>query len=123
MAKSQELVQLGKAAARKLVFDFLVKKAIARAVLAVPFLGLPFIGPFFAWVFTKGAELLYTELELGFDLYIIDARVQHNREAYDQAVKDLGTVLKNGASDEEKQLAKEEFKARLGSLIRFPRAS
>ena len=105
--------------AKKIIFDLVVKKAIQRVILAVPFFGLPVVNPVFVYVAQKLFVALYDELEFQGELLLIGLKTEHEKKKYDEAVNEFKTSIEQGKSDEEINRAHEEFKNRLRDLVRL----
>lgn len=104
---------------KSLIREFLVKRAITKLVAALPFLGLPVLNPLTAYLVGKLFEVIYDEVAMIVALTKIEIDVSHDRDAYVKATEELKKQLES--QDEESiRIAKEEFKRRLGDLIKFP---
>lgn len=103
--------------AKKIIFDLVVKKAIAKVILAVPFLGLPVVNPVFVYVAQKLFTALYNEIEFEGELLMIGIKTDFQDKKYKEATTALGQAIKQGKTDEELQKAHDEFKKRLHDLI------
>lgn len=109
------------------VFDVIVKKVIARAVTALPFLGVPPFSWVFGYAVNKIATMFYEELARRVTFALIDAQVEGQRQAYDEAVGKLKEVIaappEKFATEEERNAAAEqarlEMEKRLRDLIHF----
>lgn len=116
---------------KHLIFDVAVKAAVASAISAAPLLGVPVIRPIFTFIVERVANLVYTELSRFVVFSIIDLKNETDLKNYQDAVKQLETILEtppehydhgeDGIHKKEIEIekAKEEYKKRLASLIRF----
>jgi hypothetical protein len=114
-----------------LIFDVAVKAAVASAISAAPLLGIPIIRPIFTFIVEKTANLIYKELSRFVVFSIIDLKNETDLKNYQEAVRQLETILDTpaeyfdhgieGVNKKELEIekAKEEYKKRLASLIRF----
>lgn len=112
-------VDLANAAAKKLVMDVLLEKAIALAVAEMPFLGLAVINPIFVFVMGFAAKYLYKVLSNETAMIIIGVQVGQQQHNYEAEIEDLKTAIKEGKSDEEIKKQREEAKERLRKLINY----
>lgn len=103
--------------AKKLIFDHLVKKAISKLIISIPFFGLPVVNPVFLFIAEKLYSYLYEELKFETELLMIGIKTDHQKEKYDEAVTEFKKEISQGKSDEEMAKAQEEFKNRLRNLI------
>lgn len=116
---------------RVLIFEVAVKAAIASAISALPILGLPIIRQLFTLIVEKMAMLVFKELSRFVVFSIIDLKNESDLREYENALGQLKTVLNTpaehydhgeegeNAKQLELQKAKDEYKKRLASLIRF----
>ena len=107
-------------AARKLLYEVVLKSVMSKIVTAIPFFGLPFIYPILNFVFFKVADKIFNELaDMGM-LFKIDFKTEAQADAYIKATNELKEVLKlpdNGENNAEIERRKEEYKKRLRDLI------
>jgi predicted Zn-dependent peptidase len=103
--------------AKKLLFETLIQNAIKKVILAVPFFGLPVVNPLFIFVAEKLYSYLYDELEQEGTLLMIGIRTENQKVKYEESVKELEAAINQGQTDEQINLAREEFKKRLKDLI------
>jgi hypothetical protein len=115
-SKQDDLVD---AIVKGLIFEVALRAVVARLILVVPFLGWPVINPVFVFILSKIAGLLFDEMAKVVSFGIIELQVDHQRKTYEESVDKLKLALTAGDPDAIKQ-AKEEFKNRLGDLIRLP---
>lgn len=108
-------------AIKEVLFETVVKGAIESAITRIPFLAFPVINPVFAFVFKLGATLIYDELaKRGYAIFV-DIKTDYDRKKYDEAVGELKETIEKDINDAEKlKKAKDDFKSRLGNLVRFP---
>lgn len=112
---------------KKLIFDVAVKAAIKQLVtssFASPLFSIPVLGPICAylagWAIEWVADILYVEIARFVTFTIIDFKTEQERMLYENAVGNLKQVLADPEEKpEEKERAKELFKARLRDLIRL----
>lgn len=116
---------------KHLIFDVAVKAAVASAISAAPLLGVPVIRPIFTFMVEQIANLVYKELSRFVVFSIIDLRNEADLKNYQEAVEQLEKILETPADhfdhgedgihkkELEIEKAKEEYKKRLASLIRF----
>ena len=107
---------------RDLIFSAVLKAIMGRLVVAIPFLGLPIIGPLASLVIGKILSIAFDELQLIVEFKLIAADVAGQKEDYDKAVSDLKVVLdkpKELQDAAEIEKAKEALKAKLRELVNF----
>jgi ABC-type branched-subunit amino acid transport system permease subunit len=116
---------------KHLIFDVAVKAAVASAITAAPLLGVPVIRTIFTFMVEKIATLVYKELSRFVVFSIIDLKNEADLKSYQEAVSNLEIILEtppahfdygiDGVLKKEAEIekAKEEYKKRLASLIRF----
>lgn len=116
---------------KTLIFDVAVKAAVASAIAAVPLLGAPVIRQIFTFIVEKTATLIYKELSRFVVFSIIDFKNEADLKNYQEASKTLGIAMETPAEhydhgaegvnkrELEIEKAKEEYKKKLASLIRF----
>lgn len=107
--------------ASNIAFEIATKAAIASAVAAVPFLGLPVINQLFTWCCEQFVKPFRQELTLYFVFKVIDVVVDHQREEYDRA-KDVLRAALNSTNQEAIADAKEEYRKRLAELVKLRNA-
>lgn len=112
-------VDVAEMAAKKLVQDVLVKKAIELAMKEVAWLALPVINPLFMLIMGFAGKYLYKVLSLEAAMVIIGVQVEHQREKYEEAVTELKETIKQGASNEEIERKRKEAEERLRKLINY----
>lgn len=99
------------------IFDIAIEAAIKAAIAYVPFLGVPIIKQLFTFCVEKFASLLYTQTELAVSFIVVDLKVNKQSDEYREAVSQLSLAIATQKSPEEIERAREEFKARLRTLI------
>ena len=109
--REEKLVHAGYSAA--------IDAALAAIFKAAPYLALPVLKQVFTFVFNKITRKIYENLEITVADFIIHARVAGENQAYARALAELKPLLEAGDLDEKKKKALEEYRARLGKLIRI----
>jgi cell shape-determining protein MreC len=112
-------VDLAEAAAKKLIMDVLLEKAIGLAIKEAAWLAMPVINPIFTLIMKFAAKYLYKVLSLEAAFIIIGKQVETQRENYEREIEQLKTAIKEGKSDEEIAKERAEAKERLRALINF----
>lgn len=107
---------------KKLILEVVIKAAIAGAIAAFPFLGLPFISPIVGAIFGYVGNLIADQLiKIAGDLKI-DIQVEGENFEYKNAEKGIKDALAVPQSDPEREkkleAAKQEYKKRLSQLIK-----
>jgi hypothetical protein len=103
--------------AKKMIFDLLIKKAMAKVIISIPLLGFPVVNPVFIYIAEKLYSVLYDELKEEGELLMIGLKTEYQEKKYTEAVEKFDEVIKKGSTDEELQKARDEFKDRLHKLI------
>ena len=97
-----------------------MKAVLARLVAAIPFLGMPIIGPIVGMLLGKVFNLIGDELILMIKFKQIDIRVGKEDAAYTEAKKKLEEELAKPRKDEAQiEAAKLELKKNFQRLIDF----
>jgi len=116
---------------KALFFEEVCNAAIAKAVAALPFLGIPGVYSIFSFVVTKVGGLIYEELSLRITFQLIDSHVGAEKDEFDNAKAELERVLTleqhiqdpspENSAEIQRQIdeAKAKFKEKLASLIRI----
>lgn len=103
---------------KSIVIDVVMKAVLARIVMAIPFLGMPIIGPIFGFLLGKVFTLVAEELTKMVENKVIDIKVGGQKDKYDEAVNNLKVVVESpDKTPEQIEAAKNEFKKRLQDLI------
>ena len=102
----------------KRIIEEILKKVVVKAIAKVPFLGLPIINPIFLFIAEKIISLASDELQLLASTEWDERETELKLDAYNQALKELQSVIKDGTSDPKMSI--EEYKSKLANLIRFP---
>ena len=104
----------------ELALKAILATVMTNLVAVVPFLGFPLISSFTSYVAEKTIRIGWGPLVMFGAFQIIDADARAKAEAYQQTVNNLEDVLKNPqATESEIKEAHEQFKIRLGNLIRI----
>ena len=103
--------------AKKAIFDLLIKRALAKVIVSIPFFALPVVNPVFVYIAEKLYSILYDELKEEGSLLMIGIKTEYQAKKYQEAVDTFETVIKSGGKDEDLQKAHDEFKERLRKLI------
>lgn len=105
---------------KALVWNNLIKAALARLFLAVPFLGWGPIGVVVSWVVTKIADKLYDELEMIVNLQAIALKNEIHQREFDRASMKLHIIAREkGTASSEFKNAREHAKESLSQFVRF----
>lgn len=105
---------------KAVVWDSLVKAAIARLFLAAPFLGWGPVGFVVSWILTYFADMLYDAVKMAVDLEVIVLRNEAHRKAYDAAAVKLHIIAREkGIESPEFRSARDEHKVALAKFVRF----
>ena len=103
---------------KTLAFEVLLETSIEKTISALPVLGLPVIKQITVFLFTKVAEILYTNLRDHIDFKAIEVDEEMKLKAHMAVVGRLETAIL--ADDEEEViLAENEYKKTFANLIRF----
>lgn len=103
---------------KKLIIDVILKAVMAKLVTAIPFLGMPFLGPLVGFFVGKLLNMVGDELALMVEFKVIDIKVGKEVKGYEEAVLELKTELDKPIKDEVKiNEAKDRFKEKLRDLI------
>ena len=102
---------------KELVFNILVKRAITKVVVSLPFLGLPVVNPVFLYIAEKLYSVLYEELKEENQLMMMGIKTAAQEREYQAAVNEFKVVIKNGGNDEQIAKARDEFKNTLHKFI------
>jgi hypothetical protein len=103
---------------KDLIWSALVKAAIAALTKAIPFLGIPVIGPIVALVVGLFADRLYDALKLTLDLKAIAIRNEEHRKAFDVASVKLAILARDkGADSQEYKDARDAHKSALARFV------
>lgn len=113
------VVEVADQAAKKLVMEVLLDKAIKLAIKEAAWLAMPVINPLFVFLMTFAAKHLYKVITLEAALIIIGQQVTYQRDKYEAEMKELKEAIKEGRSDEEIKKQRDEAKKRLAALINF----
>lgn len=106
---------------KDLVWDTIIRAALARLFAAIPFLGWGPIGLIVSWLVTKYAGMLYDQLHEAVDFQLIVFRKEKLRDQWATEVLSLKEIAINGAgvdSDDFKK-QKELAKKTLSEFIAF----
>lgn len=112
-------VDLADAAIKKLLTDYLVKKAISEALEEVAWLALPVINPLFMLFMNFAAKFLYKKAALEAAFKIIDAQTHHQDNTYRNEMEDYRKAIEQGKSNEEIERERVEAEKRLADLIKY----
>lgn len=105
---------------KELVWDSLVKAAIARLFAAVPFLAWGPVGIAVSWALTLFADKIYEAVKLAVELEVIVLRNEAHRRAFDRASVELRLLARTkGIESPEFKVAREEHKKALAQFVRF----
>ncbi|NDC22513.1 MAG: hypothetical protein EBZ49_00060 [Proteobacteria bacterium] len=105
---------------KELVFDVVIKEAIRRLFLAVPFLEMGPIGYIVSLLLTRFADSLYEYQKTVVRFYKFEFVNSKNQKQFDQEMKNLQTLQKNpNATPEEINEAIQKAKERLADLVRY----
>ena len=113
------VIDIAETAAKKLIMDVLVKKAIELAIKEAAWLTLPIINPLFVFIMNFAGKYLYKVITLEAAFIIIGKQVEHQRDRYEEAMTGLQTAIKEGKSNEEIERERLEAEKRLRDLINF----
>lgn len=102
---------------KRLILDTVLNIVIQRIVAAVPFLGLPIIGPIFVLLATKFGSMIVSELATHADFIVIDGKTDAEVRKYNDAVKELSAALEGETDAKSIADAEKDFKDRMRELI------
>lgn len=118
---SDVVQDIAEAAVKKIIYEVILKKAVAKVISALPFLGLPFINPVFVWAMEKLAATIYEELSTFVAFKVISFKTTAQREAYESAVAQFkDEVLRSEQNAEEIERRRQEVERALRDLVNFP---
>jgi len=105
---------------KSLIWDELVKKAIAKILLAVPFLAWGPLGWLTKWAVTKIADKLYEALKDVVDFKVIALKNKTLRKEFDRASIKLYAIGKDkGINSHDFKKARQKHKEALAALVHF----
>lgn len=105
---------------KDLVWNALVKAALARAILYAPFLGWPVIGPIVSIVVGIFADKLFKELQLGLDLTYIKFQDEEAEKAFHLSSMKLSVeAAAHGVDSPQYKEANEKLKADFAKFVSF----
>lgn len=105
---------------KELVWHSLVKAALSRLFLAVPFLGWGPFGYVISYFAMKYADELYDAVKLLIEVEVIVFRNKEFEKSYNDASVKLHIIAKDkGIDSPEFRSARDEDKKRLSDLVRF----
>ena len=105
---------------RSLVWDNLIKAAIKRVFMAVPFLAMGPLGKITVYILTKFADKLYVVLKEEVDVQRIIFRNRKLGREFGRASVKLKIIAKSkGIDSNEFKNAREIHKKRLSDFVRF----
>ena len=105
---------------KSLVWDNLIKAAIKKVFMAVPFLAMGPLGKITVYLLTKFADKLYDVLHEQIDLQVIVFKNYRLRKEFDRASVKLKIIAKSkGIESNEFKDARELHKKRLSDFVRF----
>jgi len=116
---------------KTIIFEVAVKAAVASAITALPILGVIPLRQIFTFIVEKIANIVYKELSRFVVFSIIDFENEKDLKEYQEAVINLKKILEipadhydhgeEGINKKEIEIekAKQEYKKRLASVIRF----
>jgi hypothetical protein len=101
------------------VWNNLVKAALARLFLAVPFLGYGPIGVIVSWIVNKYAGMLFDVMHLAVDMEVISLRNEAHRKAFDKSLSILKVLAYDkGVESDEYKSARATAKENFATLLR-----
>ena len=105
---------------KSLVWDNLVKTAISKVFIAVPFLALGPLGKLTSWLLTKFAKKLYLQFEEVVDLKHIVYLNKDLRKEFDRASVKLKILAREvGIESNEFKKARKEHEKQLAAFVHF----
>lgn len=105
---------------KDLVWDTLIKAAIQRLFVALPFLGWGPIGWFVTFIITKFTDEFYAEVQMWVNIELIEFRNQEFQKSWTVANIKLKLIARDGGIDsEEFKNEREIHKQELSNLVRF----
>lgn len=116
---SNPAIDLAEAAAKKVIMEVLVKKAIELAIKEAAWLAAPIINPLFVFIMNFAGKYLYKVITLEAAFIIIGKQVTYQRDRYEEAMTGLQTAIKEGKTNEEIERERIEAEKRLHDLINF----
>jgi hypothetical protein len=105
---------------KELVWDALIKAAIASLIKAVPFLGWGPAGAVLTWVVQKFTDYLYSTLVTSFNVAKMPFLNEAHRVAFDDATVKLRIIAAGeGINSDAFRKARDEHKKRLSEFVKF----
>ena len=105
---------------KEILWDSLVKAAIARLFIVAPFLGYGPIGVLVSYIITKYSDIFYAVLKLSLNLEQIAVNNEELRIAYNDAAVKLHIIAKDkGIDSSEFKEFRNESKKALSAFVRF----
>lgn len=107
--------------ATSLAFDAIITAVMTNIVAAVPLFGVSGLNYITKQIVTWVLKFAWMPLQNLAAFFIIDRQQEIKAEAYKEAVKELDQAIKNNPdlNSEEVKRAHEEFKKKLGELIKI----
>ena len=103
---------------KDLVWDAIVKAALARLFAAIPWLGWGPVGILVSWVVGHFAEKLYGAMALAIDFRLIAYRNEQHRQAFETASVTLKIIARDqGIDSEQFQKAREAHAKALSKFV------
>ena len=103
-----------------LLIDLQGEYLIALAIAQFPFLGLPVVKQVMSYAIKKILARVEDEGELKIAFHFIDKETGEKKDEYVKSMEQYKEVLKTNPTQEQKNVAREEAKKRLATLIRYP---